>query len=222
MNKFRILVVDDSPSILRVVETVLSGAGYDVETASEGGLALDQARAQVPDLMLLDFMMPRMNGYQVCKAMREDDRLRDIPVVLMCTKGDGAAERFVQQMGVVDFITKPFSPDAILALTSYTLEKHSGQGGATRMDVPLSQVAAMVEEDAGEEKTPLEGLALAAVAAAESTELNAQPLGQPPPAEPTEDDKLRRILVRVISQKMREQPNAEVHETVQELSLIHI
>ncbi|MEW5850664.1 MAG: response regulator [Myxococcota bacterium] len=145
MTKSRILVVDDSPSILRVVEGVLSAAGYEVTTAMDGQDAMSRAKAEPPDLILLDFMMPRMNGYQVCRALAKEPDLKDIPVILMSTKGDESAERFVQQMGVVDHITKPFSPEAILAVTSYTLEKRAGE--ETSVAVPV------VGHAAGDEAT---------------------------------------------------------------------
>jgi len=153
VTRHKVLVVDDSPSILRVVENVLASAGYDVSTTLDGTQALPLAQRFAPDLILLDFMMPRMNGFQVCKVLREDATLRDIPVVLMCTKGDGAAERFVQQMGVVDYITKPFSPEAILALTSYTLDKHA-RGQVTSSEVPLREPTQ--PDDLPEDKTSLQ------------------------------------------------------------------
>jgi CheY-like chemotaxis protein len=120
-----VLVIDDSPTILKVVQLVLTKAGFQVETAPDGEAGLTRARDVSPDLVLLDFVMPRMNGYQVCRALSSDDELRDIPVVLMSAKGDQVGERFVKVMGIVDYITKPFSPEAITAVVQHSIAKYA-------------------------------------------------------------------------------------------------
>ncbi|HEX2692293.1 MAG TPA: DUF4388 domain-containing protein [Kofleriaceae bacterium] len=120
----RILVIDDSPTITRVVQLVLTKAGYDVHTAPDGEAGLTAVRADRPDVILLDFVMPRMNGYQFCRELTADPKLRDIPVVLMSAKGDQVGERFVKVMGIVDYITKPFSPETITAVVQHTVGKY--------------------------------------------------------------------------------------------------
>src|ERR1700759_2088622 len=119
-----VLVIDDSPTITKVVQLVLTKAGYQVQTAPDGEAGLEAVRAQRPDLILLDFVMPRMNGYQFCRELVADAKLRDIPVVLMSAKGDQVGERFVKVMGIVDYITKPFSPEAITAVVQHTVAKY--------------------------------------------------------------------------------------------------
>ncbi len=123
----RVLVIDDSPTIVRVVQLVLTKAGFEVASAPDGEAGLASAREKLPDLILLDFVMPKMNGYQVCRELAEDERLREIPVVLMSAKGDQVGERFVKVMGIVDYITKPFSPEAITAVVQHTISKY-GKG----------------------------------------------------------------------------------------------
>jgi CheY-like chemotaxis protein len=123
MATARVLVVDDSSTIRRVVSQVLRQAGYDVSTAENGDTGLAEARATNPDLILLDFMMPGMNGYQFVKQLDAVDQGR-APVVLMCTRSDHVPEGALKGLGVIDSITKPFSPDAILAVVSYTLDKN--------------------------------------------------------------------------------------------------
>jgi CheY-like chemotaxis protein len=123
-----VLVIDDSPTITKVVQLVLTKAGYQVQTAPDGEAGLEALRAQRPQLILLDFVMPRMNGYQFCRELVADPKLRDIPVVLMSAKGDQVGERFVKVMGIVDYITKPFSPEAITAVVQHTIAKY-GQPG---------------------------------------------------------------------------------------------
>src|SRR6185312_10119735 len=123
-----VLVIDDSPTITKVVQLVLTKAGYRVQTAADGEQGLQAVRAQRPDLILLDFVMPRMNGYQFCRELTADAKLRDIPVILMSAKGDQVGERFVKVMGIVDYITKPFSPEAITAVVQHAIGKYAGSG----------------------------------------------------------------------------------------------
>jgi DNA-binding response OmpR family regulator len=123
-----VLVIDDSPTITKVVQLVLTKAGYQVHTAPDGEAGLEAIRAQRPHLVLLDFVMPRMNGYQFCRELVADPKLRDVPVVLMSAKGDQVGERFVKVMGIVDYITKPFSPEAITAVVQHSIAKYSQPG----------------------------------------------------------------------------------------------
>ncbi|HEX3475480.1 MAG TPA: DUF4388 domain-containing protein [Kofleriaceae bacterium] len=131
----RVLVIDDSPTITKVVQLVLTKAGYEVQTAPDGEAGLAAVRASRPDLILLDFVMPRMNGYQFCRELAADAKLRDIPVILMSAKGDQVGERFVKVMGIVDYITKPFSPEAITAVVQHTVGKY-GPAGTVEDDPP--------------------------------------------------------------------------------------
>ena len=119
-----VLVIDDSPTITKVVQLVLTKAGFEVATAADGEAGLEAVRARRPHMILLDFVMPRMNGYQFCRELVADTKLRDIPVVLMSAKGDQVGERFVKVMGIVDYITKPFSPEAITAVVQHTIGKY--------------------------------------------------------------------------------------------------
>jgi DNA-binding response OmpR family regulator len=124
MSGEAVLVIDDSPTILKVVQLVLTKAGYNVTTASDGDEGVEAARKARPDLILLDFVMPKMNGYQVCQALHQEEALRDVPVILMSAKGDQVGERFVKAMGIVDYITKPFSPEAITGVVQHTVDKY--------------------------------------------------------------------------------------------------
>jgi CheY-like chemotaxis protein len=124
MGRELVLVIDDSPTITKVVQLVLTKAGYEVATAVDGEAGLEAVRTRTPDVILLDFVMPRMNGYQFCRELNADPSLKDIPVVLMSAKGDQVGERFVKVMGIVDYITKPFSPEAITAVVSHTIAKY--------------------------------------------------------------------------------------------------
>ncbi|HVV87974.1 MAG TPA: response regulator, partial [Kofleriaceae bacterium] len=148
MDAARVLVIDDSPTIARVVQLVLTKAGYDVSSATDGEAGLAQARAQRPDLILLDFVMPRLNGYQVCRELAADPGLRDVPVVLLSAKGDQVGERFVKVMGIVDYITKPFAPEALTAVVQHTIAKYGGRHAAGGDTVPIDPVGGASADDA--------------------------------------------------------------------------
>lgn len=150
MSGQTVLVIDDSPTIRKVVQLVLTKAGFSVETAPDGEAGLEHARGQKPpDLILLDFVMPRMNGYQFCREMAGDRVLKDIPVVLMSAKGDQVGERFVKVMGIVDYITKPFSPEAITAVVQHTVSKYVAAGNERSQ--PLIDGSTSLEAEADEE-----------------------------------------------------------------------
>ena len=147
-----VLVIDDSPTILKVVQLVLTKAGFTVDTATDGEEGIAHAAQKRPDLILLDFVMPKMNGYQVCRALAESLELKDIPVVLMSAKGDQVGERFVKVMGIVDYITKPFSPEAITAVVQHTIEKYPRQPTTAPDLGAASELAAAL--DGGDSSDP--------------------------------------------------------------------
>lgn len=151
-----VLVIDDSPTILKVVSLVLAKAGFSAVTAPDGEAGLERARSDRPDLILLDFVMPRMNGYQVCRALSQDPALSDIPVVLMSAKGDQVGERFVKVMGIVDYITKPFSPEAIAAVVTHSVAKYGNRAPSDRTE-PLIRGADL--EDYGQAQPEAENQA---------------------------------------------------------------
>jgi CheY-like chemotaxis protein len=118
----RVLVVDDSPTIRKVVATILRDHDYDPITAEDGQAALATLEQQEVDLVLLDFVMPRMNGFQFCRTLRASDR-RDLPVILMSAKGDRIRGHFVRQTGAIDAITKPFDARGLLAVIEGALAR---------------------------------------------------------------------------------------------------
>lgn len=132
----RVLVVDDSATIRRVVGRTLTQAGYEVCLAVDGRDALDKAQAAVPDLVLVDFVMPQMNGLRFVQAMRQIANLAGVPVVLMSAKADKIGDGFVAQTGAIDAITKPFSPDALLAVTGHALTRAAEQAMARDTEPP--------------------------------------------------------------------------------------
>jgi twitching motility two-component system response regulator PilH len=119
----RVLAIDDSPTILRVIRTVLESAGFGVTTVEDPARGVAEAARLSPDLLLVDFLMPGLNGYQVLKQLSDDPDVADIPVVVMCTRSDRVNRDKLSALGIGDYITKPFSPDAIVAVVERTLEK---------------------------------------------------------------------------------------------------
>jgi CheY-like chemotaxis protein len=130
----RVLVVDDSPTIRKVVSHLLDANGYETLTADNGEEAIRKLKDEKVDLVLTDFVMPRMNGYQFCREVRGDPELQHLPIVLMSAKGDKIRGQFVQQTGAMDAITKPFDPLALVAVIENALARH--KAGAVRTDPP--------------------------------------------------------------------------------------
>ncbi len=155
-----VLVIDDSPTILKVVQLVLTKAGFEVRTTLNGEAGLAAARAERPQLLLLDFVMPQMNGYQVCREFSADAELRNIPIVLMSAKGDQIGERFIKVMGIVDYITKPFSPEAITAVVSHSIAKYSNKASAPPDSLrPVTAPSASEKNADNDIETTIPGLA---------------------------------------------------------------
>lgn len=102
---------------------MLEARGYDTRSATDGQDALERLQEERVDMVLLDFVMPVMNGYQFCRHLRSDPRFEGLPVVLMSAKGDKIRGQFVQQTGAVDAITKPFDPRALVAVVESALKK---------------------------------------------------------------------------------------------------
>ena len=110
-----ILVVDDEADILHFLELVLAERGYAVLTAPGGQQALAQARTHVPDLVLLDIMMPQMDGWEVLRLLRIDPRTAAIPVAMISARTDAKDRVQGLQEGAIDYICKPFSLEELLA-----------------------------------------------------------------------------------------------------------
>ena len=109
----RILVVEDSATVRHLVEAVLRGAGYSVETAVDGVDGLERVHRSTFDLALVDFVMPRLNGYQFAQAMRGIPGGAEVPLVLMSARAESIGARFGQQTGAVATLVKPFTPTAL-------------------------------------------------------------------------------------------------------------
>jgi DNA-binding response OmpR family regulator len=110
-----ILVADDEPYIARSLSFVLKREGFTVDVASNGEEALRKARETTPKVMVLDVMMPKMDGFRVCRTLKSDEKLKDIYVFILTAKGQEADRVRGMKEGADDYITKPFSPMEIVA-----------------------------------------------------------------------------------------------------------
>ena len=110
MAKGRILVVDDEIYIVHILDFSLGMEGYEVLTALDGEQALEKARAEKPDLIVLDIMMPKLDGYETCQRLKADPEVKDVPVILLSAKGRNVDQKVGFEVGADDYITKPFSP----------------------------------------------------------------------------------------------------------------
>jgi two-component system, OmpR family, alkaline phosphatase synthesis response regulator PhoP len=110
MAKGRILVVDDEIYIVHILDFSLGMEGYEVVTALDGEQALEKARSEKPDLIVLDIMMPKLDGYETCKRLKADPETKDVPVILLSAKGRNVDQKVGFEVGADDYITKPFSP----------------------------------------------------------------------------------------------------------------
>jgi two-component system phosphate regulon response regulator PhoB len=108
--KSRILVVDDEPDAIELIAFNLKAAGYDVTSAADGDEALKKARAVLPHLIILDLMLPGVDGLAVCKQLRRDERTAPIPIIMLTAKAAEIDRVLGLELGADDYVTKPFSP----------------------------------------------------------------------------------------------------------------
>ena len=120
-----ILCIDDDRDMLNLLEKILAGAGYKVITAGDGRQGLIEANNRKPDLILLDVTMPGMDGYEVCRKMKEEETTKDIPIIFITAKQQDADEDKGLQMGAADYVRKPFYPPIVKSRVRTQLELKS-------------------------------------------------------------------------------------------------
>ena len=114
MTRARILVVDDSPTELSIISAPLLAGGYEVITASDGEEAISKAASEHPDLILLDVILPKQNGFQVCRTLKKSVESGHIPVILVTGKDQPSDRFWGMRQGADEYVTKPFSADALV------------------------------------------------------------------------------------------------------------
>ncbi|MGB3715627.1 MAG: response regulator [Candidatus Promineifilaceae bacterium] len=109
--KLSVLVVDDEPQARSMMRLILVRAGYDVLEAKDGYEALDEVKRQMPDLMILDIMMPGIDGFTVCERLRAEKRTTNLPIIVLSAKTDADSVKRGMEVGATMYLTKPVSPD---------------------------------------------------------------------------------------------------------------
>jgi len=114
VSKGKILVVDDEVNITQILEFSIGAEGYEVIAAQNGEEAIDKARREQPDLIILDIMMPIIDGYEACRILKANPLTKNIPVILLTAKGRDIDKRLGYEVGATDYIIKPFSPNKLI------------------------------------------------------------------------------------------------------------
>jgi two-component system phosphate regulon response regulator PhoB len=123
MANEKILIVDDEEDVLELVRYNLDKNGYKVETAATGEQALAKARAKPPDLIILDLMLPGIDGLDVCKKLKNDTKTQNVPVIMLTAKGEETDIVTGLELGADDYVTKPFSPKVLVARIRRVLQR---------------------------------------------------------------------------------------------------
>ena len=124
----KILIAEDERDIRDLIEFTLRYAGHEVVKASNGAEAVDLASQTKPDLILMDVRMPRMTGYEACRALKDIDAVKDVPVVFLSAKGQESEMNVGLDAGAYDYILKPFAPDQLTLRIAEILKKFGIEG----------------------------------------------------------------------------------------------
>ena len=114
MSRGKVLVVDDEEYIQHILNFSFGAEGFDVLTASDGEEAIKKAKSVKPDVIVLDIMMPKMDGYEACKKLKSDPQTKNIPVILLTAKGRDVDRKLGTEAGADDYVVKPFSPGRLI------------------------------------------------------------------------------------------------------------
>ena len=136
----RILVVDDERHIVRLVQVNLERAGYNIVTAFDGREALEQVASQHPDLVILDVMMPYVDGFEVLQTLRKNPATQNLPVIMLTAKAQDADIFRGWQSGVDSYLTKPFNPMELLGFVRRILDISRGSESGNNSPVPAGAV----------------------------------------------------------------------------------
>jgi len=141
-----IQIVDDKPENLKLLSSVLVKQGYEVRTSINGTLALASAKKHPPDLILLDIMMPEMSGYEVCRQLKADERTQEIPVIFLSALAETLDRVKAFSTGGVDYITKPFQVEEVLARVETHLTIRNLQRELQRRNAQLEEKNTQLQE----------------------------------------------------------------------------
>ena len=123
MGRGKVLVIDDEEYIQHILNFSFGAEGFDVLTASDGEEGITKAKNEKPDVIVMDIMMPKMDGYEACKRIKADPDTKDIPVILLTAKGREADRKLGADAGADDYVVKPFSPGRLIERVEGMLQK---------------------------------------------------------------------------------------------------
>jgi DNA-binding response OmpR family regulator len=211
----RILVVDDSPTIRKLVTGILARHDHEASTAPDGPSALERMRRESFDLVIVDIVMPRMDGYQLCREIKADEKLSRLPLVLMSANEEKIRGELFAKTGAVDAITKPFQARALLAVVESALRKGNGKDEvendddihieAIADDVPVSDIhISVVDMELRDSSTTLVkgqrgDLHLVAEATEKLSALFAATLAELPEQRRGDPDEIARMVSRTLA-----------------------
>ena len=110
----KILVIDDDPTVIKLLESILGSKGYEVLLAREAPLGLEAAMKKSPHLIILDVMMPIINGYNICRLLKSEEETRNIPIVLLTSRSGEEDQKIGEEVGADAYFAKPFNTEALL------------------------------------------------------------------------------------------------------------
>ena len=137
MSKKKIMVVDDEADIRELIKFNLEKEGFDVVPVSDGETALEEARLRQPDLIILDVMLPGIDGVEVCFKLKSDAAYKSIPIVMLSAKSDESDQLVGLKIGADDYLVKPFSPKVLVAKVSAILRRSDVVSSSSSDDVPV-------------------------------------------------------------------------------------
>lgn len=116
MDKKKVLIVDDEPDIVETIQFILESEDFECLAAYDGEEALLKARTENPDLILLDIMLPKMDGYKVCRLLKFDEKYKDIPIIILTAKAQDADKLIGKETGADEYVCKPFIIDELVKM----------------------------------------------------------------------------------------------------------
>jgi len=153
MPQANILIVEDEEDVLELVRYNLEKNGYKTDAALNGRKALEKVRSRQPDLILLDLMLPEVDGLEVCRSVKKDVKTADIPVIMLTAKGTEADIVTGLEMGADDYITKPFSPRVLMARVKAVLRRKESSADMDASPIRIHDI----EIDPGRHKVTVKG-----------------------------------------------------------------
>ena len=140
MAKQTILIIEDDPDIVELLQYNLEREGYRVISASNGELGLHEARRRKPGAILLDLMLPGMDGLEICRQLKQEDGTRDIPLLMVTAKGEESDVVTGLELGADDYLSKPFSPRELIARLKAVLRRGAAAGPKGRSRIEVGEV----------------------------------------------------------------------------------